>query len=211
MSAAAANKSKTSMEERILAGAAQVLRQLPLTKVTMDDIARSAGIARQTIYKHFSSKNEIVVGLFIAEIEQTHRPRIYELHDQRCDAAQLTAMILEQITMANGWIMLDRTFDPKIAPRIAELVLSSAELSQCNAQLWKPILRDYQNEGVVRNDVDLDRAVRWMTYQAVWFLSHPEALTRDPDERALYVRQFIVGALTHDDTTHNITTSSDDP
>lgn len=61
--------------------------------------------------------------------------------------------------------------------------------------MWAPILADYQRAGVVRADVDLDRAIRWMTYQSVWFLSHPEALTVDPDERRAYVRSFLVGSL----------------
>lgn len=184
-----------AMRERILMGAAEMLRQLPLAKLTMEDIARGAGIARQTIYKHFANKDEVVVALFIAEIEGTHRPRLQELHAQRQDPEQLTAMFLEQVTMANEWVLLDRTFDPRTAPRIAELVLSSEELAECNASLWMPILADYRECGLVRAGVDLERAVRWMTYQAVWLLSHPDALTRDPAERRAYVRTFIIDAL----------------
>lgn len=185
----------TAMRDRILVGASDVLARVPLSKVTMEDIARGAGIARQTIYKHFASRDEIVVALFIAEIEHVHRPVLMELHAERVDADQLTAMFLEQLRLANQWILLDRTFDPAIAPRVAELVLASRELADCNAALWSPILADYRAAGVIRDDVDIDRAIRWMTYQSVWFLSHPEALTGDPDERRIYVRSFLVGSL----------------
>lgn len=183
------------MRERILAGAAQVLGQLPLSKATMEDIARATGIARQTIYKHFANRDEIVVALFVTEIEQTHRPRLHAMHDQRRDPDQLADLFLEQISLATQWALLQRTFDPSLAPRIGELVLSSDALAQCNADLWGPILDDYQRDGIVRADMDITRAVRWMTYQAVWFLSHPAALTDDPTERRAYVRDFMVGAL----------------
>lgn len=183
------------MRERILAGAVEALGNLPLSKLTMEDIARSAGIARQTIYKYFANRDEIVIALFIEQIDDIHRARLEALHAERQDPDQLTEMFLAQITMANEWILLDRTFDPRIAPRVAELVLSSKALAECNASLWKPILAEYADKGLLRRGLDLDRAVRWMTYQAVWLLSHPDALTRDPDEKRQYVHDFIVAAL----------------
>ena len=184
-----------AMRRRILVGAADALRQLPLSKVTMEDIARAAGVARQTIYKHFANRDEIVVALFVAEIEQTHHPRLAAMHAEERSPDRLTDMFIEQISMASQWVLLDRTFDPKLAPRVAELVLSSEALAACNAALWGPMLADYRDEGVVRADLDIDRAVRWMTYQAVWFLSHPGALTSDPAEQRAYVRAFLVDAL----------------
>jgi len=183
------------MHERILDGAATMLRQLPLSKLTMDDIARSAGIARQTIYKHFANKDEIVAGLFVQEIEQHHRPVMYALHAEGCSHDQLTALVLRQIQLADRWVLLSRTFDPSIAPRVAELVLSSDDLAACNAALWLPILADYRAAGLLRGDLDLRQTVRWMTYQAVWLLSHPDALTPDPHERRRYVHTYLTGGL----------------
>lgn len=183
------------MRERILDGASGALGHVPLSKLTMEDIARSAGIARQTIYKHFANREEIVVALFIDQIEQVHAPRLADLHARGTSADHLTELFLEQLRMATEWVLLDRTFDPTIAPRVAELVLSSEALAECNDALWRPILTDYRSAGVLRADVDLDRSIRWLTYQSVWFLSHPEALTRDPDERRGYVRNFLVAAL----------------
>jgi AcrR family transcriptional regulator len=36
----------------------------------MDDVARAAGCARQTIYKHFATKDELLTALFLREVER---------------------------------------------------------------------------------------------------------------------------------------------
>lgn len=183
------------MRARILEAAADVLARLPLSKVSMDDVARAAGIARQTIYKHFASRDALVVALLVEETERTHRPALARLHAERVAAAQLTAMVLEQVRLANEWMLLSRTFDPASAPRIAELVLSSEELGACVRAIWVPILRDYADAGLLRGGLDLDEAVRWLTYQYVWLLSHPQALTGDAEGLRHYLHTYLTGGL----------------
>lgn len=93
------------------------------------------------------------------------------------------------------WVLLSRTFDPRLAPRIAELVLSSDALTECVNGIWLPILDDYHRIGLLRDDIDLEETVRWLTYQYVWLLSHPDALTDQPETLARYIPTYLTGAL----------------
>lgn len=184
-----------TMRARILEAAAEVLTQLPLSKITMDDIARTAGIARQTIYKHFANRDALIVALLVDETERTHRPALEALHMTGRSPEHVTRMILEQIRLASDWVLLSRTFDPRLAPRIAELVLSSDALTECVNGIWLPILDDYRSSGLLRDDIDLEETVRWLTYQYVWFLSHPDALTDQPEKLSRYIHTYLTGAL----------------
>jgi AcrR family transcriptional regulator len=184
-----------AMRERIVRAAAEVLAVIPLSKLTMEDVARSAGIARQTIYKHFATRDDVVVALFVEQVEQRHRPVLSEIHAAGRSASLFTDLIEAELRLANDWTLLSRTFDPNIAPRIAELVLGSPALTACNRATWRPLLADYRAAGILRDDVDLDRAIHWLTYQYVWLLSHPTALSDDPDDRRAYIHTFITGAL----------------
>ncbi|MEM8925570.1 MAG: TetR/AcrR family transcriptional regulator [Actinomycetota bacterium] len=183
------------MQERILKAAADVLAQLPLSKITMDDIARTAGVARQTIYKHFPNRDALIVALLVDETERTHRPALQALHAKERSAEQLTRLIVTQIRLAGEWVLLSRTFDPRLAPRIAELVLSADALADCVNGIWLPILADYCSDGLLRQGLDLERTVRWLTYQYVWFLSYPDVLTDQPEDLGRYVHSYITGAL----------------
>ncbi len=45
---------------KILAAAMDLFRQYGFKTITMDDIARKAGISKKTLYQHFANKNEVV-------------------------------------------------------------------------------------------------------------------------------------------------------
>ena len=180
---------------RILEATAAVLTRLPLSKVTMDDVARAAGVARQTIYKYSAGRDDLVVALLVDETNRTHRTALEGLHAEGRSPEQLTKMILEQLRLAAGWVLLDRTFDPGLAPRMVELVLRSEALGRCVAELWIPILADYRADGILRQELDLDQTVRWLTYQYVWLLSHPDALADDADTLEHYIHTYLTGAL----------------
>lgn len=46
--------------EKILSAAIELFRQYGFKTITMDDIARRAGISKKTLYQHFANKNEVV-------------------------------------------------------------------------------------------------------------------------------------------------------
>lgn len=45
---------------KILTAAAELFRQYGFKSITMDDIARRAGISKKTLYQHFSNKHEVI-------------------------------------------------------------------------------------------------------------------------------------------------------
>jgi TetR/AcrR family transcriptional regulator, cholesterol catabolism regulator len=46
--------------EKILSASTELFRQYGFKAVTMDDIARRAGISKKTLYQHFANKHEVV-------------------------------------------------------------------------------------------------------------------------------------------------------
>src|ERR1700761_8141844 len=45
---------------KILSASAELFSQYGFKTITMDDIARRAGISKKTLYQHFANKNEVV-------------------------------------------------------------------------------------------------------------------------------------------------------
>src|SRR5690606_34764929 len=84
--------------DKILSAAIELFRQYGFKTITMDDIARRAGISKKTLYLHFANKNEVVsetIGWYkekisancCATMEQSENPieamvRIMEMFDQ---------------------------------------------------------------------------------------------------------------------------------
>jgi AcrR family transcriptional regulator len=57
-----------SLPERILDAAAALLPRYGLHKTTMEDIAREAGCARPTVYKHYPSREALLGSLLLREV-----------------------------------------------------------------------------------------------------------------------------------------------
>lgn len=53
-------KNDTEAKSRVCKAALECLKRIGLEKTTMSDIAREAGIARPTLYKHFKNKTEVL-------------------------------------------------------------------------------------------------------------------------------------------------------
>jgi AcrR family transcriptional regulator len=52
---------------RIMAAAMAACEELGLRRVTMEDVARRAGLGRATLYRHFASKDALVQAVILAE------------------------------------------------------------------------------------------------------------------------------------------------
>jgi len=58
---------------KILEAAGQLFARYGVSKTTMNDIARDAGVARQTLYNAYPSKDEVLRAVIRLDIEETHR------------------------------------------------------------------------------------------------------------------------------------------
>lgn len=54
---------------RILDAAFEAVSTFGLSRLTVDDVARLAGLARQSVYRYFGSKDELMVALVVREEE----------------------------------------------------------------------------------------------------------------------------------------------
>jgi len=186
---------KLPMRARILAAAPDVLLRFTLTKFTMDEVARAAGIARQTIYKHFSSRDELLIAMLIEDMQVRQAPELRDVVGRHPSVENLVEIFLTELEVAAKYPLFHELLDPRTAPRAAELLFQSASIMAVREASWKPILHRYAEQGVVRSDLDLAATVRWITYQMFWLVTHPAVLTDDTAELREYVRRYILGGI----------------
>jgi AcrR family transcriptional regulator len=179
---------------RILEVAATLLARFTVSKLTMEDVARAAGIARQTIYKHFAGKDDLLTELFVLQMEHRQYPVLRELNERPSPEALLN-LFMTELNLARSYALFDEVLDPGVAPRMAELVFSSEKMTAARESFWVPLLEEYEAAGVLRPGLDHRATVRWITYQEFWLLTHPTVLCDDDEALTEYIRQFVVAAL----------------
>lgn len=189
----------TVTRKAIIGSATTLVRRFTVTKLTMDDVARSAGVARQTIYKHFSGKDDLLVAIFINQMEENQNPVLHDLARRSEPSAEaLLSLVLTELELARKFNLFDEILEPSIAPRMAELVFGSGQMLAARETFWLPILESYAAAGVLRAGLDHRALVRWITYQQFWLLTHPTALADDDHTLAGYLRDFLIAAVVAD-------------
>jgi AcrR family transcriptional regulator len=181
--------------DRILQAAGATLARFGLSKLTLEDVARAAGVTRQSIYRYFSGKDDLIMELFVAEMEQTHYPVLRDVAKGKPSAETLVRLVLKEIELARGYALYDDLLAPGAVARMAELTFGSEKFTGACEALWVPILERYEQARVVRPGLDHRAITRWLIYQQFWLVTHPTVLTDDPKTVEMYVRECIVGAL----------------
>jgi AcrR family transcriptional regulator len=179
---------------KILEVSTALLARFTVSKFTMEDVARAAGIARQTIYKHFSGKDDLLIELFVQQMEQRQHPVLRRI-DEPPSPEALVTLFMAELNLARNYTLYNEVLDPAVAPRMAELVFGSEKLVACRESFWLPVLAQYKAAGVLRPGLDHGAVVRWITYQQFWLLTHPTVLCDDDTTLVDYVREFVVAAL----------------
>jgi TetR/AcrR family transcriptional regulator, fatty acid metabolism regulator protein len=88
-----------SRKELILDAADRLLAHFGYKKMTVEDIAREAGIGKGTVYLHFASKEEVV----LSHVDRIVRPLFAELDaiaaQDRSAAERLRAMLIRRVML----------------------------------------------------------------------------------------------------------------
>lgn len=101
----------------ILAGAEEVFLRDGYVGASMDEVAKLAGASKQTVYKHFGSKEQLFIDLVTAMTVSTGDPVGHE----RADAlSEPTSHLTEHAV-----VMLDAVLQPRIL-RLRRLVIGEA-------------------------------------------------------------------------------------
>jgi len=182
----------TATKAAVLAAARDLIVRQGYSATTMEQIAAEAGVAVQTVYKHFGSKPAIVAGL--AEqarqdprlVEQ--RRRLLEERDPREQVkliAQRARLHLET-GMHLGAITV-RAHDPELT-RGLRRVAADVRRSQMEYAL------SLDGNGGLRAGLSVEQAADYM-----WLLTSPDMLLmmrRDRGWSPERIEQFLVNALT---------------
>ncbi|MER5224581.1 TetR/AcrR family transcriptional regulator [Streptomyces flaveus] len=180
---------------KIIAAAAELLPRFTIAKITMEDVARASGMARQTVYKHFRGKDDLIAELIARELRSRHAPLMRRLARRKPTARGFAELFLAQLEAGLAFPLVDPVLDPQIAPRMAELIFGVDVVLETLEQIWAPILDRYAEAGLLRAGHDRRMIVRWLTYQQFWLVTHPGVLTADERQLKAYVERFIVGGI----------------
>ncbi|WP_276133280.1 TetR/AcrR family transcriptional regulator [Polluticoccus soli] len=144
---------------KILSASAELFRQYGFKAITMDDIARRAGISKKTLYQHFANKHEVVnesVTWYKCRVAEGCQAAI-DSSENAIDAMLRTQMLLDQTyKQMNPMALLEMQ---RFFPEAYELFRN--KLMEDDVKMIRDNIEQGIREGLYREGINADFLARY--------------------------------------------------
>lgn len=146
---------RSAKEEQILAAALEILRDRGPASVNMESVSATSGVAKSTIYRRFSNRDELVASAVASVTATPVLPQGLDILDELRWAVQRCRDGVEHVLGLGGvtGVLVDQ--DPRFSATIRAMLLP-----------WIALVRDILVRGVTsgrfRPDLDVDVALNFI-------------------------------------------------
>lgn len=164
------------------------------TQIRMSEVADEAAVARSTVYRYFTTRDELLLALVLARIDRGLTRQVDSLR-QPDDAAQsITALVLGPVETVAGNPLNEALFSSRSTALTTVLEIGSEQIVDLLAAHYDSLFRRWQDDGQVHSDLDLRETVRWL-HTATLFLLAPAWRHRPATAKRRFIEQYVVRAL----------------
>lgn len=140
---------------RILAGARGHFFSHGFRAVTMDDLARDLGMSKKTLYRHFSSKHEILETLLTSKMADAEADLTSVVTDKNLDFPERLRRMLECVRRHTS--ELSPTFLRDMGRDMPGLfAIVKERRSHIIRKHWGALMEEGMRKGLVRRDLPLE-------------------------------------------------------
>lgn len=183
----------SATEVRIVDAARACFEKNGIAKTRLEEIASSAGLSRQTIYKYFNGKQEIVDQIGFLEMVKINSILRTTLRSDEGFAERLTNAIVISVEIALK--------NPYICRAVEEISLlpgfpeSNERILEWQQQKWRPMLERAAVQGEISEHADFEAMLQWIILcQLLLTLSYHRLVASGITIQS-FVRQFMVEPL----------------
>jgi AcrR family transcriptional regulator len=184
---------KERPEDRIIRAATACFRRWGVAKTSMADIAEATGMQRSQLYRHFESKEALIVKTMVQAAQ--------ELTDRRMSLFPLEGpvgpLIIEILVDGHQELMADEFATHLIgngARAFMQLMSEVPDIRQAQLDWWGLVIAYGQRRREIRDDLTPDEITNWFLLSQINMVEFAE---RYPtvDEVRDHIAKFVVPAV----------------
>lgn len=178
---------------RLVRGAREAFLDHGIEATTMADVARAAGVVRQTVYKSVSNRDDLVE-LAMVQVCEELQARVDAFDHAAYDdlGTRLAEFLASAVEMTAGSDELAALSAALPEERVHSVFAGSRPLEVLIGQSLRPILDDAAAAGRLRSGASVDLASRWLQGVLALFLLGEHG---DPRRLRRELRRFAVPSV----------------
>jgi AcrR family transcriptional regulator len=181
--------------EQILAAAENVIARYGVSKTTMDDIGRQAGVSRPTVYRYFGDRDNLLGAL----IERRARMLFDRARQYIFGFESFTDQLVEGLLYLVDHGRRDPIVRILVGPEhlgvTTPIVNGSDLVAELTAEMWGPILQRAIQRGEIRSDLDVLAVGQWLALVQFILVGRRDVTsTDDPGVRTM-LKTFVLPAF----------------
>jgi AcrR family transcriptional regulator len=183
------------MRTRVVDAAEQYVESRGLGKVRIDEIADRAGCSRATIYRYFADKDELIREVLIRRSRRI-AAELAELVGEIDDPAELLVQgVVRGVEQFQDDPYFESFYGPATVGTTTRIAGGTTAIRAVVAEAMGPLFDLAESTGRLRPGIDREQATEWIMLVTTALLTIPQPSMTTREERALFLRTFLVPAL----------------
>jgi len=179
----------------LLDAAEQCFAQFGLRKTTMEDVARTGGVSRATLYRYFKNRDDLLMGVVEREARATAVVIQKHLAGIEHPGEHLVEGFVEALEEIPKHPTLAMVVDPDSVGMTSRLVLNSERLANVALEIMLPVMKPAQESGLLRENVDVAVMIEWIYRLLNSYLTVPSATAHDREQMKEQLRTMLLPAI----------------
>ena len=190
-----ASEKPADVQQRLLDSAETCYAQFGLTKTTMEDVARWAGLSRATVYRYFENRDDLLMGVVEREARRTAADIGLRIRSIRDPGKYIVEGVLQSLAEIPKRPALSMLFLADAVGVTSRLLLTSERLVSIGLELLLPVIEPAREKGLLRDSVDVDTTIEWIFRILTSYLTVPSPLASSEEDMRDLLRRMLLPAL----------------
>ena len=184
--------------DRILDGAISCYTRDGISKTSLDEVARAAGVGRTTLYRYIDNRDDLLAKVLLrdARLQQEELLILLRSHDNF--ASWLVDSMVHVMRARRTRPMNALLFGADSGGLLERISLEPANFYGVAEELLAPLFEVAQAQGQIREGVTLQNAARWTARIQLSLINYPEEFLEDEEALREYVKLFFLPSLVKD-------------
>ena len=184
-----------SARARLIDAAEACFSKYGVLKTTVEDVASAAKVSRATVYRYFSDRDQLILGVLLRQADRfLDRLRVEIQRDPQFDNAIVNG-VLFTVKAVRADEHLALLFAPEVAGVTTAVAGASEAMFQLTTEFLRPFFEAARETGALRKDVDLEEAAEWTLRIVLSLLTVEGPTSRNLEQERRFLATFLVPAL----------------